>query len=229
MTERPVLFSGSMVAAILAGRKSMTRRVMHPQPALPVVPRESVLSGEILWCHPAPGDHTGILVKSYRCPYGKPGDTLWCRETWAQVPRTAYHHDPSIPHRVSPDGHSWAVYREGWERCQPCQWKPSIHMFRWASRLTLELVSVRVERLRDISEEDVAAEGIQAFTKDGKVFKYWPCDPHDGPLKCAWADLPRDPREAFRHLWDRINGKKPGRSWADNPWVWTVSFRKVDE
>jgi hypothetical protein len=104
-------------------------------------------------------------------------------------------------------------------------------MYRSCSRTTLEVVSVRVERLQEISEADALAEGIRSFTKDGRLLKYWACDPAEDlpndkhPLWCAWQCMPKDPRKAFRALWESIH--EPG-SWNANPWLWVVEFRKVE-
>ncbi|MBW0795199.1 hypothetical protein KX852_05915 [Pseudomonas aeruginosa] len=147
--ERPILFNDQMVRAILDGRKTVTRRVMKPQP---------VLDGHF-WTYGGAGwsDRINSLTPvaghslAARCPYGQPGDRLWVREAWActlvaQAP-----------------GEEWVVYREGDNRTD-CggPWKPSIHMPRWASRILLEITAVRVERLQDISEEQARAEGYPA-------------------------------------------------------------------
>ncbi len=147
--ERPILFNDQMVRAILDGRKTVTRRVMKPQP---------VLDGHF-WTYGGAGwsDRINSLTPvaghslAARCPYGQPGDRLWVREAWActlvaQAP-----------------GEEWVVYREGDNRTDyGGPWKPSIHMPRWASRILLELTAVRVERLQDISEEQARAEGYPA-------------------------------------------------------------------
>ena len=190
--ERPILFSAPMVRAILAGTKTQTRRVVKgaPEDWSPVQPQ--VYAPTIVDRHgfeqPGPdafgagdaqGDHW------IRCPYGQPGDRLWVRETWAQ-------------HGVS------AVYRadSGDRPAGAGMWRPSIHMPRWASRITLEVTGVKVERLQGISEADAIAEGIpqsDVSPPDMGVF-------------------------AYRQLWESING--PG-SWDANPWVWCVSFKRV--
>lgn len=97
-------------------------------------------------------------------------------------------------------------------------------MPRWASRLMLEITDVRVQRLNGISEEDARAEGIQSFTKDGSLFKYWACDPCDGPLKSEWSSLPYSARDAFASLWNFINGPD---AWGQNPWVFAISLKVV--
>lgn len=160
MKERPILFSGPMVRAILNGTKTQTRRIVKPQPVhidgLGTVMNPSVITGN-------------------SCKHGKPGDTLWVRETWAHRAL-----------RVSgPEGYGCPVFRaDDVDRRLPSgpynrvdRWRPSIHMPRWASRITLQITAVRVERLQDISEEDAIAEGVEFGAK-----------------------------ESYRTLWDSING-----------------------
>ena len=194
MTERPILFSGPMVRALLAGTKTQTRRVVKPQPAngttayLNGVERE----WDRYWpVSTARNDYTGDAV---RCPYGQPGDTLWVRETFAE----------KLANTGRPLG--WA-YRADGERADyelgSGRWVPSIHMPRVACRLKLEVTGVRVERLKDISEDDARAEGTTIV---------------EGGLS---------PQEAYMQLWDSINEDRDGCAWRDNPWVWVVEFKTV--
>ena len=132
-------------------------------------------------------------------PYGKPGDRLWVRETW---------------HDASSSLHSCALYRADGIDLHWDKWTPSIHMPRWASRITLEITSVRVERLQDISEADALAEGIPSIDTPGAWTLPIPANPN----------LPAIYLGAFCKLWESING--PG-SWAANPWVWAIEFRRV--
>jgi hypothetical protein len=174
--ERPIAFTGEMVRAILDGRKSQTRRVAKPQPG--DNPRDD-------------GYESTILA---RCPYGRPGDLLWVKETWCGGQYgTAY------------------FYKSDWqEHDYGPRWKSQRFMPRKASRILLEVTGVRVERVRDISIEDACDEGI--YQKNP-----------------TWEDIcPPDPREDFEELWDSINGKKPGKSWDDNPWVWVIEFKRVE-
>ena len=215
--EKPILFNSEMVCAILDNRKTQTRRVIKPQPICPQLEQHGfydVTRGELLCC-----------------PYAENvGDLLWVREAHAIVPRTAYaasrdDDGQPLPHRVSPDGADWAIYREGWDRCKPCRWRPSIHMPRWASRLTLEVTGVRVERVQSISHEDALAEGVVAFTvSPGTAPASYPITfyspgPHDE------GGYPQA-REAFENLWDSINAKR-GYGWDVNPWVWVVEFGRA--
>jgi hypothetical protein len=193
MRERPILFSGPMVRAIMDGRKTMTRRVVKPQP-------EMVFDGESLSDGNAYGGWEPKLPPWSKWPY-QLGDTLWVRETWKLW------EDPQ-------DGHDWVLYRAGGKMSFPNvpdlpmpndpfadKWKPSIFMPHWASRITLEVTGVRVERLQEITEKDAISEGIISSDYD-KTYRY-----------------------AFSVLWDSINGKK--YPWSDNPWVWVIEFRHM--
>lgn len=229
MAERPILFSGPMVRAILAGRKTQTRRV-------PVVTSCGVRLPALVGAddRPAPA----------RCPYGSVGDLLWVRETWQQFfddemptgrprgPRGTLG-SPATPSRTSSvfyraDGEDIPQDTFGHPR-----WMSSIHMPRWASRLTLEVTGVRVERLQDITEADAEAEGLSKLTKDGgRVWKYGIPDsdglPGNDDDGWPWIDWQKDPRVAFRQLWDSINADR-GAGWDAHPWVWVIEFASVSE
>jgi len=198
MTERPILFGNEMVRAILDGRKTMTRRPLKPQP-------ESVdtKTNKIIQYNGS----AEFLLKQLKCPFGKPGDKLWVKETWCDVP-------------VKPDSKMGAVYRadgdefdlniaDGWEFMG--KWKSSRYMPRKFSRITLEITSVRVDRLQDISEEDAWNEGVHNFIdrKHPHINKYGV-----GPALAA-----------FSNLWDSIYAKK--YPWESNPWVFVIEFRRV--
>jgi hypothetical protein len=217
MSERPILFSGEMVRAILRGQKTVTRRVVRSQ----LGNRGEAVSdahgvkywrrGEedpIRWCG---CDGLGSLGW-VRCPYGTPGDLLWLRESWHdRTDRPASMHDPSL-----------VCYAADGEPAEPSRWRkrPSIHMPRWASRLTLRVTDVRVERVQEISEADAKAEGVR-YEWDEVIGHQWYPEP---PGQVCSGNA----REAFQWLWDSINGKRPGCAWADSPWVWVVSFERVE-
>ena len=212
MKERPILFQGAMVRALLNRTKTQTRRAMKQ--FLPCNPEYDSERGA--W-EVYNGDDVAITL---RCPYGSPGDRLWCRETWmpdaprnGEWPDTAFYGCGMSPLSLIPEcyRHPWHVlHRATWEGCELVGWKPSIHMPRWASRITLEVTGVRVERLQDISDADAQAEGI------GEFIGGWACLTDDAPQQAG-----NTPKEGYRHLWERING--PG-SWDANPWVWVVEF-----
>jgi hypothetical protein len=224
MRERPILFSAPMVRALLNSSKTQTRRIIKPQPIThPGMGCERLVmldrkGREVLdtWI----GDP--MKFEASLCPYGQPGDQLWVRETWADVGST----DPGL-----------TVYRADYPVCVPAQyenvppadaikWKPSVHMFRAASRITLEIISVRVERLQDISEADCYAEGIQISCDQSRtplvrITGKFPPTKYLVPGKTTLEDLAR---AEYASLWESING--PG-SWAANPWVWRVEFKRV--
>ena len=184
MKERPILFSDPMVKAILDGRKTMTRRVVPERFLDKYYDYDD-------WCNSVmPSGADFSCSRSYekeyfmeRCPYGHPGDRLWVRET----------------HIITEEPRCPVVYKADTEVTIPPEvWRPSIHMPRWASRITLEITDVRVERLQDISVEDCQREGVESNVSSLIEF-------HD--------------------LWDSINGKK--HPWVSNPWVWVVSFKRI--
>jgi len=199
MKERPIIFSAQMVRAILEGRKSQTRRIVKPQPdKLPIRIQEA---GHAIWhegkFHFRKNDGTLIGAWEKKCPYGQPGTRLWVRETfWKNI------HDGSII-TESPD----PKYKIWWEK------KPSIHMPRSASRILLEVLDVRVERLHEISEQDAIAEGVEQ----------WP----DGNWKAygKYAGKYSDARNSFWSLWNSINGENADIA---NPWVWVITFRRLE-
>jgi hypothetical protein len=212
MAERPILFSAPMVRAILSGAKTQTRRVVKHVPML----------GEPLrWCASAAAQEPGWvhIVGDYRrfSPYGEPGDKLWVRETWRAWERNSdcLDHiwfradDAKIPIPCTQEAGDFVV--GNFDR-----WHPSIHMPRWASRITLEVTGVRVERLTAISEEDARAEGAPT----GQMM----------PMLVNGekaTGMIMDPRRAFAALWDSINGKREGCSWEANPFCWVISFKRV--
>jgi len=227
MKERPILFSGPMVRAILDGRKTQTRRVVRPQPS-----DQAMLPTQ--WSDAMPGRPNGFSWEEddglelgnvpmadgswgkVRCPYGTVGDTLWARETWGWIGGKPSQHDHENGVPVFYRADHCNDERDG--LVLP-KWRPSIHMPRWASRITLEITGIRVERLQDISEEDAKAEGAECLVFDN-------C----GADELEFLDLPHmkigEPyRSGFALLWECING--PG-SWDANPWVWVVSFRRLE-
>lgn len=201
MNERPIFFSVPEVRAILEGRKTMTRRVIKRNRL-----REPTSETE---------DSRGLIVGgdaypvARLCPYGQPGDRLWVRETWdfrswdvGRV-RIAYAADGKQIDATPPAGWNPTIYN--YER-----WRPSIHMPRWASRILLEVVSVRVERVQDISEEDAKAEGMGMD--------------YDGPYSFRQGF---NYRGGFMGPWDSSNAKR-GHGWDANPWAWVIEFKRIE-
>jgi hypothetical protein len=227
MTEKPILFSGEMVRAILDGRKTMTRRVVKPQPPNATIKYEY---GRLVQYQMR--GSCWNEVKYWHSPYGQPGDRLWCRESWYYE---EHMHDKTAGEPDLPDGRYRArlVYRAD-RPDYPVNigvgghgWRPSIHMPRWASRITLEVAGIRVERVTETSQDDAISEGVMAY--DG-----WQTQEYREALRQAEEagtkpPLGFSPVKRFRHLWDSINGKRPGCSWAESPWVWVVEFRRVEE
>ena len=221
--ERPILFSGPMVRAIIDGRKTQTRRVIKPQPDLwcrswclaeAGAKRKSIKHEPVrfMWAPCYGSDETPNGEDTYiDCPYGQSGDRLWVREAWGVVPHVT---DNGPKHRAKGDG-AGVTWRADWSgNPSGFKWKPSIHMPRWASRITLEITGVRVERLGDISEADAMAEGAERPVLSATELNGMPVHPMTG----SYAD-------GFRDLWESINGPE---SWAANPWVWVIKFQKVE-
>ncbi|QZX85311.1 ASCH domain-containing protein [Metapseudomonas otitidis] len=202
MRERPILFAGPMVRAILNGEKTVTRRVMKPF-QVPTLDDDgrwySVAQRDPKWGFAVDGDTerecANALAASLCCPHGAPGDRLWVRETYGDAGcRLTYRADLD-------DG----------AHCMVKKWIPSIHMPRSASRILLKITAVRIERLQDISDEQALAEGV-GVTKHAVGVKL--TSPHDESV----------PRAMFRELWQSINGTE---SWTANPWVWVVEFKRI--
>ncbi|MFR3744247.1 MAG: hypothetical protein ACLTYF_34345, partial [Escherichia sp.] len=187
-----------MVRAILDGRKTQTRRIMKNQPAgdfpqTPALIRNVVGAGFQWYGHYG---ESGI----FNCPFGAVGDRIWVRETWAEAGASA----PDLKlYRANYPEHVPTHY-ENVPPADEIRWTPSIHMPRWASRLTLEITGVRVERLRDLNEEDAKSEGIT---------------PPSGGVLPGW-----EYRINFRDLWMSIYGAD---NWEANPWVWVIEFKVV--
>lgn len=200
MKERPILFNAPMVRAILDGTKTQTRRV--------------VKGGPLQWLVGAKFDPAFVADPgNYLCPYGQPGDRLWVRENFCPI----YPQDPTYNGGRPIEYDYAATYQHGNRLGDTLgikkRWKPSIHMPRWASRITLEITGVRVERLQDISEADAIAEGVGLNAGAIGV-------PTTGesPQPMAIA--------LYQDLWQSINGPD---SWTANPWVWAVEFKRIDE
>jgi hypothetical protein len=192
-TTRPIIFSDEMVRAILDGRKTQTRRVAK---VTSEGCRPGLLTPLAGFVPRRPEQHVEY------CPYGQPGDRLWVGETWRQAyPQTSY--SLGLVYRAD---RAKALGMD--EYSQRHEWRPSIHMPRWASRITLEITGVRIERLQEISEADARAEGAEPY-----------------------MHVTHPSREGLRHvdgfhgLWESIHCPD---SWGANPWVWVIEFRRLE-
>jgi hypothetical protein len=229
MRERPIIFNVDMVRAVLDGRKTQTRRIMRVQPDSAGFESRFIIDStkrsEIgKWCWAEPG----VFVNPRRsalfpCPFGEIGDRLWVRETWmADAPRDGTWGDVEfygckgsplsmIPERYRTPEH--CIHRAGWVGHEMVGWTPSIHMPRWASRITLEITGVRVERLWDISEDDAKAEGC----------KFVPLRFKTGTREVE--EMGHTAIFQFGTLWESIYGDE---NWQANPWVWVIEFKRVE-
>lgn len=230
MKARPILFSTPMVQALLEGRKTQTRRIIKPQPYIDnrgnfcwknsCYGQDSLGSPHIQKiASPIPWSHT----KKVGNPFGKPGDLLWVRENY-------YLSKQSNHLRPSEDKFGHVMYKAGGGANVYGKLRPSIFMPRWASRITLKITDISVERLQDISEEDAKAEGLSKISKDGHLYKYGIPDsdglPGTDNTGWPWHDWEVDPRKAYKKLWQSINGVG---SWNTNPWVWVVEFEVIKQ
>jgi hypothetical protein len=211
MKERGILFNGEMVRAILEGRKTQTRRVIKPQSLVDTLNKLAKSERDL-------SEQLGEDVVTFTrdgvegwCPYGKPGSELWVRETWGSLnsdhPRCKGGRKPKegdrLVYKANPaHDYQWGAGKNS--QGSFC-WRPSIFMPRWASRILLEIINIRVERVQDIKEEDAIAEGITMI----------------GPAALS-------NRTSFARLWDSINAKR-GYGWDVNPFVWIIEFKRVEK
>ena len=183
MKERPIIFSGPMVRTILEGRKTQTRRVIKPQP-----PKGTEL------------DRNSF----YLGPYGFPAERLWVRESMFCGEDGLWRYSADNG-QVGVEGKD-ALAMVVWAHHKEQDYCPSIYMPRWASRITLEITNVRVQRIQEIGEEEIIAEGVSTTLRESE----------------AVFDL----AHKWRTLWDSINGKR--HAWSSNPWVWAITFKKME-
>lgn len=211
MKERGIIFNAEMVRAILDGRKTQTRRIVKN-----VMPDNGIWLKKPTKTRSGTTTHVLDAPKHNLCPLGKAGDHLWVRETWMpDAPRDGTWGDVEfygckdsqlsmIPERFRKS--EYCIHRASWDGDELVGWTPSIHMPRWASRITLEITDVRVERLNDISNDDAKSEGCW-YGRGGGV-----------------PDKALTPSNQFPTLWEEIYGDG---SWSSNPWVWVVEFKRI--
>ncbi|WP_340529494.1 hypothetical protein [Cupriavidus necator] len=235
MREYPILFTGAMVRAILEGRKRQTRRLWKMPCGL-----DWYVSGCMR------GEETGDIhdpatswwghVEEMACPHGQAGDRLYVREAWRTtedldpysgghigvMSQVAGYTTPWAPIQYEADG-----WRSRWEHTStpphaadpnPGRYRHARFMPRWACRLLLEITGVRAERLQEISETDAIAEGIRPYKDGWERF-------HPDPADAEHTGATKDPRLAYKGLWEQING---AGAWDVNPWVWVVEFRPLE-
>jgi len=244
MKEHPLLMQGPLVRATLEGRKTQTRRPIKPQPDDDIVDVEYDAIAD-LWLGNTQEDNDLGYTSSWamRCPLGQAGDRLWVRETWRPVMETWRSFvEYGAGGELSATGHADAMtkltkvalrFPGGREDIHSEQWHPSIHMPRWACRLVLPLVSVRVERVQDITEEDARAEGVP-HNGDRPIDKSWcaACCGHGIVERFALGMVSVDDcsecnsaKKLFRNIWISIYGQE---SWDANPWVWVAEWEDIE-
>jgi len=216
---KPILFSGPMVRALLDGRKTQTRRVLKPQPPKDDLGYDIGTVRGPEWYHPAvvgkdgelePGQQVWGVYDDWgewgaRVPY-MPGDLLWVRERWSDellAPGEVYYYATALEDGLRAD------------EVAEIRWRPSIHMPRWASRITLEVTAVRVQRLQEITDEDALAEGVTKVRDHCYVIRGIDYDEIGLCHSCPIA--------RFAKLWDSLNAER-GFGWDQNPWVIALTF-----
>ncbi|OIJ39478.1 hypothetical protein [Massilia timonae] len=253
--ERPILFSGAMVRALLDGSKTQTRRIVKDDPGPYWMPRVGLYNPVVIanGGYEAPGPEIyGASDEHHgrKCPYGQPGHRLWVRETWGVVsnawgedgnlvdwvpdrPATAVHEmrfggGYYSGHAIyaADGGYEWAGDDDGGGEPRSA-WHPSIHMPRAASRILLEVVSVRVERLNACSQSDAISEGavsIRSKEWDREHFPVWRYLFDEAVAAGEKPPVGPSPVQAYQALWESINGVG---SWDADPWVWVVEFKRA--
>ncbi len=191
MNTKPIIFSAPMIRALQDGSKTQTRRIIKAKEVF------ISASGAVL-------DMADGNIKEIKFPYGEQGGYLWCRETWHQDPA-----ERMVDYRA--DGQPGSIRDDEWSLWK---WKPSIYMPRWASRITLKMTGLRVDRLQGISEADAIAEGIEQEDDHWKDYL-------DGDSSYAAS-----PIFSYKSLWESINGEG---SWESNPFVWVLEFTVIKQ
>ena len=219
MKERPIQFSEQRVRALLIGQQTQTRRIMKTQAFGPGQDHHEGVHAFDVSANQLHGYKMKSMTDiSYQCPYGKPGDILWVRETWR---------GPIVPEALMADFERDPLLFKTPEFCQyradsaelghhpeaeQFGWQTAIHMPRWASRINLEITAVRAEQIQDISEDDIMAEGVQTDTHFLNNF-------------FTMNMNSESPKEAYRKAWQKQYG---ATSWEVNPWVWVIEFQRAE-
>lgn len=223
MKELPISFTAPMIRALLDGSKNQTRRIVKKPRA-----RDSFVcidDANGWWPYQSDDGESSLcddgMEHPYNSPYGTAGDRLWVREAWT----THAFLDREPPRDLT----TRSIHYVADGKIKTGKYRQSFHMPRWASRILLDVVSVRVEHLQEITAEDAINEGLTALQKGGgQLTKYgipdrdgMPGNDDDG---WHWHEWEKDPRAAYRKLWEQINGQG---SWDENPLVWVVEFKGV--
>lgn len=220
MKERPILFSDQRVRALLIGQQTQTRRIMKSQAFAPGQDNHEGCYGFDVISNHLRGHHVMEMSDlSYQCPFGQPGDKLWVRETWRgpEVPEEQLAEYAKSPlefrnaHYCHYRADSSAMVNAQDENANHAGWQTGIHMPRWASRIDLLITSVRVEKIQDISDDDVMAEGVQT-------------DSHFLNNFFTMNSESIAPKAAYKKAWEKQYGST---SWEVNPWVWVIGFERV--
>jgi len=228
--ERQILFSSEMVRAILAGRKTQTRRPLRIQPLEVLLPADRRAKSLEQVTRKWGGCRTWFALTergetiaqnrgvAFRCKYGEVGSRLWVCETWQQIERNSRNCSEWAIVDVPFKG-GRVIYAADCKE-EPPKWRPSIHMPRWASRITLEITEVRVERVQAISEADAQREGVERLDlTSGTIEGVAPPFNRVHPMTSSYVD-------AFKATWNALYGKSE-HAWDKNPWVWSISFRPL--
>ena len=211
MTERPIIFNGEEVRAILRGEKTQTRQPVKPQPIfLHEANPPRWLWAVKKWHQVEWVDKIQPLSIVDYCPFGQPGDRLWIRETFVEHPQFS-----ELAYRAEGEefegggGFTWKP-----------KWSPPVYMPRKFSRITLEITDVRAEQVQDITEDDARAEGVDT------EFRIAVARIDGGPYRHIQYHCSH--RGGFANTWRKLYAKRPGFSWDANPWVWVITFKRVE-
>ena len=213
---KPILFNTEMVRAILSGQKTVTRRVIKCE----------CINTKIQKVQGAPA--TDCFSRKVVPPF-KAGDILYVRETFMKHYTYFVSNDlPSLRILYKAD---FSDADAGLMSCGIDRWKPSIHMPKEYARLFLRVVNVRAERLQDMTDDDCMREGIQPFSKDGKLYKFFVADDEGDWPNCEWRKCPRTPKDAIKIIWNSTVKKADlcRYGWEANPWVWVIEFERIGE
>jgi len=241
---KPIIFSGESVRAILEGRKTMTRRVIKAPKirALPLNPEKKHILFDmndaypncdrlkVSFAHPNDGFRPDDKIyRNIECPYGQVGDRLWVKETWKPSVSTSIPVECRIYYKACGYKDVSGLNLHRTIPLKQDKWRSPIFLFRWASRITLEITGIKVERLQDISPADATHEGIGIYAG----FEVQCAEGYEGGIGYRNYYIEDDydlnsPIDSYKTYWDSLNAKR-GYSWDTNPFVWVISFKEVKD